>query len=559
VSLSPSEQQKKKKAVNLFVKEPNGYKAVRAGPSTHYVAGRFAQALHVARVLERPLDDVEHLATRRDPDLAQLVKELDQLSKPVNFFCEALDHTHARKHEPAWLEVPMSAYFTRAWNAMVTKLGEWPEAVRAGLVASHLQPLRLGHADAYCGMEVSSRHPIQKPLKLLEAKLDLDIFKLEEEISLQVENEASQAVELHFKATGKELRIPCFQERFSHNGYLLDLLVPSQRGDLLVASRTPEKSSSTPHKLVLLRIPLVRLATLPTAANNLGQPVFSALLVGMKALAEMYLHEGVTQAQLTRTDWHRPLKELVMKPGWVPIDSMRSHAIRPRLLRYKQGDTQWMFKLFDYYLRSTSEDSLPQGEVTNDVENGMRRVPAPLLLSELCQEFPETYGSWSVTRFHPLYSVLRYKYVDGSICPTSWAQFVKVLKIIAAAHRLGFCHSDVLPQNIVYHANGVDVTVLDWDWARCVGQEGSAHVYVEGFNYEDLKVYRHANAQAGEPLAMTHDCWALAQIADQFFSVPATWLTDLRGAAMLTADLVGGASDLVCELQFQVSPEPVTT
>ena len=546
MKMAPSEQQRKMKAVNIFVPERNNdCFAVRAGPSTHYVAGLFTQALHVVRVLGRPEADLEQQAIFQDAALADLIRDLQQLQEPVGSFCEALQHTYAGERTNKMLEVPLSAYVTRAWNTMVTKLSGWPEEVRAGLVVSHLQPLKIGHVDGFCGMGGSSLHPLQAPLKQTEAKHDLDLVGLEMAIALQVENEVAQINELHYMATNsQELRVPCFQERFSHSGYLLDLLVPAQQGDMLVACRTGDVSPQ-PHKLVMLRIPLVRLQQLPS--GELGLAVYSALLVAMKALAEMYMHEAATQTRLTRTDWHRPLKELVMTRDWVPCGSKQRQDIRPRLLHYVRGDEQLMVKVFDYYFRSKSEDSLPQSSRAEAIPlAGMRQAPAPKLLAGLKQAHPEVYGSWEVIRFQPLYSVLKYKRAEGSFIPLSWVQFVAVLDIIVTAHSLGYCHGDVLPQNIIYHVDGQGATVLDWDWASYLDSMAKA-LYVSGFNYDDLKEYRHADAQAGNELSMTHDCWALAQIADQFFEVPAqAWLARLREAAELTSALVEEVRSLDC-------------
>jgi hypothetical protein len=482
---------------------------------------------------------------------------------------------------------------------MIVALECIDSSVRQSLVASHLHELIKGHVDGFWGMYSEHSARLKCPLKLLEAKKSNTLDQLlNNATTWQVENEVVQINHLHaanVEGTVSEMRVPFFQERFSSKGYCLDMLIPCQRGDLLSTCRpqptseggveqeasseqeegsdqedsaeqeegsdqdnsTEQEASkvTTPTDTVFVRVALMRLAEVPKESNGLGFPVFSAQLVVMQEMHKLY------QATIppARISWHRPLRFL--EDGWVPMTSSIP-SVRARLLFYKKDKQLLAVKVFDYYLRSKSDRRIPQERLQQNVPiKAMRQVPPARLLGRLKEEHSDVFCSWEVIWFHPLYSVLKYNYVTGSHPPKNWTQFVKVLEIIATAHRLNYCHADLLPQNIIYHSDGKGATVLDWDWTRLLT---TLPKYVAGFNYDSLRMYRHPNAQEGKQLALVHDTWALARMAELWFA-PSDALQALctkldTANAGLVDDVVEMARGLSCKVKTPpTAAEPIIT
>ena len=577
VHTSPSNQTT---TLNLLVEPPAqdrlGNTILTFGPSVHWMSGYFTSVLHAASVglansasSDEEPTEAEKKATAAlagfvDEPSPELLDQIARLMGPVKQFLADLGRI-----PPNSFEVPLTASFTRAWNMMVAALDpqDWPEDVKRGLIASHLQPLPdKEHVDTYNGM-TNFKHAIQNTLKMTEAKRDSSLATLLREVMYQVENQVARMDALHQAATGQELRLPFFQEGFSCNSYYLDLLVPCHRGDPIVKygvfnarSAAPSTRNSTPEPRidedserglaldsVMVRIPLARLASLPKASvMTAAFPVIVAQLMTMKEMAMVYLNE---KEVVPRTTWLRPTQQLMLEEGWDPMLTTGllplEATARPTLLRYqhRSSGAVIMIKLFDYYFRG-----LRMPDKSSAIHMDQTRQPlARELLAALKDEHPNEYASWQVTRPHPYYSYLQYDRINGQHVPRSWAQFVKVLDIIRTAHAVGYIMGDMLAQNMVFHTDGEAATVIDWDMSRAKESEPK---YVKGFIQGGFhKIFRHMDAKAGADMEYVHDAWALASLATLWFEGDGleSWVAKLKICDKVTLELVEEADSLVCE------------
>ena len=182
-------------------------------------------------------------------------------------------------------------------------------------------------------------HPLQDPLKLThpEAKRNVSVTG---RTVYQVENQVARMDLLHQAATAHELRTPFLQERYSFKAYYLDLLVPCHRGDMLVervvAKRAPPQKRLTrsatqsppPVRIsedaeraldsVMVKVPLVKLDYLPTAANaSTAFSVYAAQMLVMRKLVMQHILRR--DDPVPRTTWFRPTEELMLESGWEPM------------------------------------------------------------------------------------------------------------------------------------------------------------------------------------------------------------------------------------------------
>ena len=232
-------------------------------------------------------------------------------------------------------------------------------------------------------------------------------------------------------------------------------------------------------------------------------------------------------------------------------DLHMNSVARPPLIDYKHAVSKKRIKikLYDYYFRGTSMPSM-----TSAVDSRqMRRPLTPVLLAALKKGHPE-YASWTVTRFHPEYSLLQYNFIEGGHTPKNWPQFVKAVAIICTAHEAGYIMGDMLAQNVVFHDDEVAATVIDWDMAKAKSDKPK---YVLGFVSDGVhRRFRHEGAAPDAAMEFVHDTFALARLAEAWFEGEglSDWIIELGKCAKVTQELVAKAVALKCTFKATVSP-----
>ena len=106
-----------------------------------------------------------------------------------------------------------------------------------------------------------------------------------------------------------------------------------------------------------------------------------------------------------------------------------------------------------------------------------------------------------------LYTVLDYKYVEGSHTAGVVKQVIQVLDELRALHTKGYCHGDVRGSNIVF---GEASHLIDLDFAA---QPKDRATYPARYAYENLgDVTRHPDAKPCQRMQMAHDVAAMHSI-----------------------------------------------
>ncbi len=106
-----------------------------------------------------------------------------------------------------------------------------------------------------------------------------------------------------------------------------------------------------------------------------------------------------------------------------------------------------------------------------------------------------------------LYTVLDYKYVEGSHTAGVVKQVIQVLDELRALHTKGYCHGDVRGSNIVF---GEASHLIDLDFAA---QPKHRATYPTRYAYENLgDVTRHPDAKPCQRMQMAHDVAAMHSI-----------------------------------------------
>jgi hypothetical protein len=294
---------------------------------------------------------------------------------------------------------------------------------------------------------------------------------------------------------------------------------------------------------------------LPGSKSSYGFPVIAAQLIALKELARLHQTPGVNP----RTTWHRPTQALAEEAGWIPVVALTMQHMRPPVFTYTfEGDSPKkivvkvnddVHAISDFAKQNQAVDMAVKLSCSAPIKEGM---VIPAILAALKQEHPAEYSSWKSTRLHPQYAMLECDYVDGSMLPKSWVQFVKAMDIVRTAHDHKFVHGDILPQNLIYHSDGVNSTVLDWDMTRSVA-DGAQPTYSSGYLCTNHEQWRHPQADRNELMKMAHDAWAMACMAEYWFRGEGLedWVKAVKSSELVTEALVNQASALTIRLAFK--------
>mmetsp|Transcript_44403 Transcript_44403/g.106975 ORF Transcript_44403/g.106975 Transcript_44403/m.106975 type:complete len:443 (-) Transcript_44403:28-1356(-) len=176
-------------------------------------------------------------------------------------------------------------------------------------------------------------------------------------------------------------------------------------------------------------------------------------------------------------------------------------------LRLRNGSVL-VFKEYCYNLRQ--EDSVNQllMRIVQISEEDQRRPPPDDLLA--CLGPP--YSTWKVHR-KPFGSVLQYDFIQGSSIRPTVRGWIQILVQISEMHKAGYVHGDLLPRNVLFSGNE-NGFVIDFDLSRKESQP-----YVQKFNWEDFKEFRHDDARPCKPMKKIHDIHSLCRMSCYFFDL----------------------------------------
>jgi len=101
---------------------------------------------------------------------------------------------------------------------------------------------------------------------------------------------------------------------------------------------------------------------------------------------------------------------------------------------------------------------------------------------------------------------LTYKCIEGVHSPKSVNQFASVLDALHQLHSKDYVHGDIRSNNLVFHADGRQAWIIDFDLAGNVGEK-----YPTTYNSRGIPEH-HRTAMAGYPRKKEHDLYASSVI-----------------------------------------------
>ncbi len=122
---------------------------------------------------------------------------------------------------------------------------------------------------------------------------------------------------------------------------------------------------------------------------------------------------------------------------------------------------------------------------------------------------------------------IQYDYYDCSDEPANLAQFYNILYMLHKLHHNGYVHGDIRSSNLLFHQNGCDGYLIDYDLAR-LEQNGK---YPPGYYHHPS--IRHEDAITGLPMCKSHDRYSLAIIVNQYYPAATEVISMIRSSESL--------------------------
>jgi len=146
------------------------------------------------------------------------------------------------------------------------------------------------------------------------------------------------------------------------------------------------------------------------------------------------------------------------------------HGARSRILQVRDPSSGQMYTLKHVVRHSEDDDRfVEQAEIEYEVS---RQFDHPYLRKSFELKKMRTWKLGKVTQLY-----LLMEYFEGATlkqrCPTDLMQiitvFVKVAQGLEALHKMGYCHTDIKPKNVLINANG-GLKIIDFGQCCLIGE-----------------------------------------------------------------------------------------